>query len=595
MSRNKIILVTMFISLGVFLLFGIFGLGIFIGKTNTKIVKTSLDENITLTKVTDVPTETTSDEQKEPDSNPGKAPSNDDIGELPSASTPKTQDSTSPSSSEVPKTENSTTNIPPEIPENQVSTAPPQTESSQVQAETTVTAPVEPNITSLVAAKKYAAFKYEPFDILDEEEQYMLIYDNKSRELVKLETKADIKKVIDAYKTLNISEASTTSDRGTNFSGASEMRLSTDEKTVYTYVFYTKGIEVLTDASSEFYPCTEKSMTTFKTSIQTVFDSKGVSPTWLGIMSPQKYDSMQLYAVVNGRSKLHDSLIYDHSIELFKQLKDIHVVKGTMSTVDTLPNSAPYKLELTFNSGVIYDIVINEENIYIASSDMDGILKYNLLRDLNYEKVICTINTILGIDDEDVLKNNPLTAKPLIYLYPKTEQEVTVKLDFAGDLTFTYPEYHALGWRVKASPNGTLTDLSDNSAHYYLFWEGTASKPWTYDKGSVVAGKDTKKFLMDTLKQMGLNAREYNDFLTYWLPQMEVNEYNFISFSGKEYDDIAKLTIDPKPDSILRVHMLWKSITSSDIIDYKKIEAQSFETFKRSGFSVVEWGGTKLR
>ena len=33
------------------------------------------------------------------------------------------------------------------------------------------------------------------------------------------------------------------------------------------------------------------------------------------------------------------------------------------------------------------------------------------------------------------------TEKPVIYLYPTSQQIVSVKLDYKGELTCTYPEY----------------------------------------------------------------------------------------------------------------------------------------------------------
>ena len=48
-------------------------------------------------------------------------------------------------------------------------------------------------------------------------------------------------------------------------------------------------------------------------------------------------------------------------------------------------------------------------------------------------------------------------AKPVLYLYPEEETEVTVTLDFDGTLTSTYPDYGD-GWTVTARPGGTLTD-----------------------------------------------------------------------------------------------------------------------------------------
>lgn len=43
--------------------------------------------------------------------------------------------------------------------------------------------------------------------------------------------------------------------------------------------------------------------------------------------------------------------------------------------------------------------------------------------------------------------------KPVIYLYPTEETEVTVKLDYAGEFICTYPEYDG-EWKVNAFPDG---------------------------------------------------------------------------------------------------------------------------------------------
>ena len=53
--------------------------------------------------------------------------------------------------------------------------------------------------------------------------------------------------------------------------------------------------------------------------------------------------------------------------------------------------------------------------------------------------------------------DEPVEEKPVIYLYPETEQEIEVELDYAGELTCTYPEYQD-GWHIVAQPDGTLVD-----------------------------------------------------------------------------------------------------------------------------------------
>ena len=85
---------------------------------------------------------------------------------------------------------------------------------------------------------------------------------------------------------------------------------------------------------------------------------------------------------------------------------------------------------------------------------------------------------------------------------------------------------------------------------------------------------------------MGLTPKEYNDFIVYWLPKMQDNQYNLITFANEEYEQRVHLSIAPRPDSELQVFMVYKPITRK--ID---IPPQQLTTFNRTGFSVVEWGG----
>ncbi|EWM55184.1 hypothetical protein RF007C_05775, partial [Ruminococcus flavefaciens 007c] len=48
--------------------------------------------------------------------------------------------------------------------------------------------------------------------------------------------------------------------------------------------------------------------------------------------------------------------------------------------------------------------------------------------------------------------------------------------------------------------------------------------------------------------------------------------------------------ITPTPDSVLRVFMAY--VTLDNAID---IELQQLNTFERKGFTVVEWGGSKVQ
>ena len=180
-------------------------------------------------------------------------------------------------------------------------------------------------------------------------------------------------------------------------------------------------------------------------------------------------------------------------------------------------------------------------------------------------------------------------AKPVIYLYPETTCEVEVKLDYAGELTCTYPEYMD-GWRVVAQPDGTLVDDITGKEYSYLFWEGKSDAVYDFSKGYVIAGKDTAEFLEKKLNELGLNRKEANEFIVYWLPRMEENPYNLITFQNEGYTDYAKLEITPKPDSILRVFMAYKPLDEK-----MEVEEPVIEPVERKGFTVVEWGGTEIR
>ena len=178
--------------------------------------------------------------------------------------------------------------------------------------------------------------------------------------------------------------------------------------------------------------------------------------------------------------------------------------------------------------------------------------------------------------------------KPVIYLYPEQAQEVYVQLELDGEFTCTYPEYDN-GWKVKAYPDGTLRDQVTGKEYNYLFWEGTSETEYDLSRGFVVEGKDTAGFLEEKLAYLGLNEKERNEFIVYWLPRMEDNKYNLITFQGKAYTEHAKLKISPEPDSILRVFMVYKPLDKA--ID---IPEQELEPFEREGFTVIEWGGAEM-
>lgn len=180
--------------------------------------------------------------------------------------------------------------------------------------------------------------------------------------------------------------------------------------------------------------------------------------------------------------------------------------------------------------------------------------------------------------------------KPVIYLYPTRTTDVTVNIRLAdGRFTQAIPAGNGSGtWNVTAEPDGRLTDRASGKTYDYIFWESTDNTEYDWSEGFVVKGSEAESFLLGLLPKMGLTRKEYTEFIEYWLPRLQKNEYNLVTFQTDRYTDTAELEVSPKPDSVLRVFMVFKAIDGP-----LEIAAPEIKPFERKGFTVVEWGGAE--
>lgn len=180
--------------------------------------------------------------------------------------------------------------------------------------------------------------------------------------------------------------------------------------------------------------------------------------------------------------------------------------------------------------------------------------------------------------------------KPIIYLYPTAKADVTVKLAHPELITSSYPKY-TNGWRVVADPSGKLVDQQTGRELYSLYWEGANRNAKMHNDGFVVKGTDTASFLEAKLAILGLTEREAEEFIIYWLPVLEQNNYNYIRFETlAEINSYMPLEINPKPDTLIRVIMDYKPLDAPIAVTEQKLTAPT-----RTGFTVVEWGGTQIK
>ena len=192
---------------------------------------------------------------------------------------------------------------------------------------------------------------------------------------------------------------------------------------------------------------------------------------------------------------------------------------------------------------------------------------------------------------EALMTPNMTSYKPIIYLYPTKEEEVSVNLLYDDMITVSYPKY-TTGWNVLAKEDGTLIDLTTNKNLYSLYYECENKVNFKIENdGFVVKGNDVATFLEEKLAILGLTERESEEFIIYWLPKLEANKYNYIRFATlDEINDNMPLEINPNPDTVIRVLMTFKGLDKPI-----EVQEQQLTTPERKGFVAVEWGGTEIK
>lgn len=189
-----------------------------------------------------------------------------------------------------------------------------------------------------------------------------------------------------------------------------------------------------------------------------------------------------------------------------------------------------------------------------------------------------------------------LMRKPVIYLYPQQPTDVQIELKTIHPFSFTYPTYGTdslnAGWKIKAYPNGTLEQ--DGKKFGYIFWEAPSAffSPPYKQPGFVVNKNELVAFFEEKLGHIGLNSREIQDFVTYWVPEMQTHENVYLNFIfDPQYNVHAHLKVSPQPDQMIRLMMLWEPC---DANEKASITMQELPKFERKGFTLVEWGGTRV-
>jgi len=194
---------------------------------------------------------------------------------------------------------------------------------------------------------------------------------------------------------------------------------------------------------------------------------------------------------------------------------------------------------------------------------------------------------LLALTRSDIVSPAEM-GKPVIYLYPEKPMDVNVQVEPNEGISVSEPKYSIGGWNVFARPSGELTFAGQK--YPYLFWEGSSDVSYQQsERGWVIAKKNLNQFFDDKLKKLGLIQKEVDDFKEFWLPEMTKHNkpYYFITFlPQRKINQLAPLTITPKPDTIIRIMMDYRELDK-----YEEVVGFNIKTPRREGFTAVEWGG----
>jgi hypothetical protein len=207
----------------------------------------------------------------------------------------------------------------------------------------------------------------------------------------------------------------------------------------------------------------------------------------------------------------------------------------------------------------------------------------------------------------------PTFRKPIVYLYnfnPNTE--ITVRVDLNEDTmdkftelipAFNGPKGESV-WRVRINGNkGGVTDLSTDIAYPYLFWEATRKIEMHMDCNASwsVQNKhgDLKEMLTTELARRALVPHEIDDFLEYWLEELEKLREPAGPFVSVAFVDISKdapLTVtSTDDDSPTYIRAFAQFSVSHKQVGKPYVQAEIPATVSsRTGPTVVEWGGVLL-
>lgn len=305
--------------------------------------------------------------------------------------------------------------------------------------------------------------------------------------------------------------------------------------------------------------------------------------------NPEKYDDFQIHEVLS-YEEYEDYCDVWNLKQKYKDTKKNYIVFSYIDNAGFLEKAAL--------GGVFYED--NKATLYVWDSTGvlgGGYFAYTIIVPTNEDVEKVEIKGMITEEEYNNMKDNGrhqdeyTVKKPVIYLYPDKTTDIKVKLLNESNITTSYPKYNN-EWLVRANPNGDLIDIKTNKKLYALYYESNVDEEYKIEEdGFVVKGNDISSFLEDKLTILGLNDKEKEEFIIYWLPMLENNKYNYIRFATREeIDNKIPIDIKPNPDTFIRIIMTYKGLDKPISVKEQKLNKTI-----RTGYTVVEWGGKLIK
>ncbi|KAK0437622.1 hypothetical protein EV421DRAFT_2060249 [Armillaria borealis] len=239
-------------------------------------------------------------------------------------------------------------------------------------------------------------------------------------------------------------------------------------------------------------------------------------------------------------------------------------------------------------------------------------------------------------------------GKPVIYLFTPLPLTAVVRLSLVKSWSFSavYPGVpiksseagQSIEWNVNTHEDHTMTDTATGARVSYLFWEAETnpglppsppSSPrlgqshsdviprfdplmaeLTDSNSVVLPTSKTALYLDKALTTLGLHVEARTSFITYWLPSILKHDFVALRFLPQaSYEHAAPLDVEPKPDVVTRVFMLFKRVCDDELDEWEGSLSRASENvefwkdvvdvdcdgMKNGALFSLEWGGMEVK